>query len=216
MNIVSCGTPQASVLFVDECAILVEAVVQEISKQSGLVAFGGHGVDGVPKDHGGLKNPAIAILDPSQSDRSPAELREHYADVLGAEEVIAYLPSEHTRTARECLHAEFSGVLSRASSADQLRAAVMCVQEGGIFVDGCFGDFQNARALGAPDGMEGLTAREQTVLGRVAVGSSSKEVARELGISPKTVDTHRCRAMSKLGLIGRAALIDHARTHAWS
>lgn len=190
-------------------------MVRGVSEQPGLLAFGRHGTNGIPADHTGLKKPAIAILDPSQSDRSPAELRAYYVDVLGAEEVIAFLPSEQTRTASECLHAEFAGVLSRASSVQELRAAVMCVQEGGIFVDGCFGDFQDARALGAPEGMEGLTAREQTVLGRVAIGSSSKEVARELGISPKTVDTHRCRAMNKLGLIGRAALIDHARTHAW-
>jgi len=47
-------------------------------------------------------------------------------------------------------------------------------------------------------GHERLTARERQVLERIACGASSKEAARELAISPRTVEVHRARIMEKL------------------
>jgi DNA-binding NarL/FixJ family response regulator len=56
----------------------------------------------------------------------------------------------------------------------------------------------------------GLTWRERQVLRLVAQGYSNAEVAERLGISPKTVDTHRMRVMDKLGLHSRAELTRYA------
>jgi RNA polymerase sigma factor (sigma-70 family) len=46
--------------------------------------------------------------------------------------------------------------------------------------------------------LEVLTAREREVLVRVANGRTNREIAEEFGISPRTVETHRERVMSKL------------------
>jgi RNA polymerase sigma factor (sigma-70 family) len=46
--------------------------------------------------------------------------------------------------------------------------------------------------------LEVLTAREREVLVRVAAGRTNREIAEEFGISPRTVETHRERVMSKL------------------
>jgi DNA-binding NarL/FixJ family response regulator len=55
-----------------------------------------------------------------------------------------------------------------------------------------------------------LTTREKEVLQLVAEGKTTKEIARILGVSPKTADFHRSRLMSKLGLHETASLVRYA------
>ena len=52
-----------------------------------------------------------------------------------------------------------------------------------------------------------LSPREREVLDRVARGLANKQIAEELGISPKTVEVHRARLMSKMGAHSMAELI---------
>lgn len=56
-------------------------------------------------------------------------------------------------------------------------------------------------------GHERLTAREHLALAQVVKGASSKEAARELGISPRTVEFHRAHIMQKLGAKNTAELM---------
>jgi FixJ family two-component response regulator len=56
-------------------------------------------------------------------------------------------------------------------------------------------------------GCEPLTRREQEVLAHIAAGSSSKEAARDLGISPRTIEVHRAHIMEKLGARNAADLV---------
>ena len=57
---------------------------------------------------------------------------------------------------------------------------------------------REARRLDVDRRLGRLTAREHEVFERLARGSSNKAVARELGISPRTVEVHRARVMEKL------------------
>lgn len=61
--------------------------------------------------------------------------------------------------------------------------------------------------LAAASGNGLLTAREHDVLERIVSGSSNKEAAHELGISPRTVEVHRARIMVKLGAKNAADLV---------
>lgn len=54
--------------------------------------------------------------------------------------------------------------------------------------------------------MKALTGREQEVLNLLISGKSNKEVARSLGISPRTVEAHRANIMSKFDAINIADL----------
>jgi DNA-binding CsgD family transcriptional regulator len=69
-----------------------------------------------------------------------------------------------------------------------------------------------AQAL-APEAVEGsrslvgLTKREGEVLGLAAQGFAAKQVARQLGISPKTVEQHKTRIFTKLGVPNQAAAV---------
>ena len=58
-----------------------------------------------------------------------------------------------------------------------------------------------------------LTERERQVLHLITEGNSNKEIALELGISPKTVSVHRTNIMSKLNVQNTVELIRFATTH---
>jgi DNA-binding CsgD family transcriptional regulator len=57
----------------------------------------------------------------------------------------------------------------------------------------------------APEAAATLTEREQEILRLIAKGRSGKQVAKQLGISPKTVERHKTRIFSKLGVPNQAA-----------
>ena len=63
--------------------------------------------------------------------------------------------------------------------------------------------------------IESLTARERQVLQLIAAGRTTKEVARELGISFKTAACHRQRVLDKCGAVNTAELVRHAVQKGW-
>jgi two-component system response regulator NreC len=64
----------------------------------------------------------------------------------------------------------------------------------------------------AADG-DNLTPREREVLRLIALGHTSVEIAAKLGLSPRTIETHRARIHRKLGLDTRAELVSYAMRH---
>jgi DNA-binding NarL/FixJ family response regulator len=63
---------------------------------------------------------------------------------------------------------------------------------------------------------EHLTPREREVLRRTAAGTPTAQIARQLSLSPKTIDSYRSRLMRKLGLPNRSTLIRYALQHSTS
>ena len=59
--------------------------------------------------------------------------------------------------------------------------------------------------------IEGLTCREREVMTHVVQGRSSKEIARELGVSHRTIEAHRARIMAKTRTRSLPALVELAR-----
>jgi DNA-binding NarL/FixJ family response regulator len=74
--------------------------------------------------------------------------------------------------------------------------------------------FEVERPVDPPGAPALLTPREREVVQLVAEGRTNKEVGRELNLSIKTVETHRCAAMRKVGLSSTADLVRYAvRNH---
>jgi DNA-binding CsgD family transcriptional regulator len=53
----------------------------------------------------------------------------------------------------------------------------------------------------------GLTVREREIARQLVAGGTSKEIGRDVGISPRTVEGHRARLMRKLGVANQRQLI---------
>jgi DNA-binding NarL/FixJ family response regulator len=96
-----------------------------------------------------------------------------------------------------------SGYLVKSVGPAELRLALEAVRAGrhhlspevaSLLVEGA------RPALCAADPLVGLSVRQVEVLRLIAQGLSTKEIARELGLSPKTVDIHRGHLMQRVGL----------------
>lgn len=111
----------------------------------------------------------------------------------------------------EALRAGIRGYLAKTQVAEDLLEAIREVSEGRIYLSPMVSEVavQVFQANGElpPDP---LTPREVQVLQLLAEGKTTKGTAALLGISGKTVESHRCRIMEKLNIHDMAALVRHA------
>jgi two-component system response regulator NreC len=98
-------------------------------------------------------------------------------------------------------------VLKEASRADLVRAIRM-VSKGGRYLDPAIGGWALEGA-----GTAVLSEREIEVLRLVALGHTNTEIAKQMYISPRTVETHRANLQHKLGVSGRPELVRYALQH---
>ncbi len=110
-------------------------------------------------------------------------------------------------TVREALGAGALGYVVKGAGIEHLVTALRSVAAGRRFLDPA----AEAGLTPGPgpeddDDWERLTPRERLVLRRVAEGRTNREIATELSLSPKTVDTHRTNLMRKLGVHDAQAL----------
>jgi DNA-binding NarL/FixJ family response regulator len=110
-----------------------------------------------------------------------------------------------------------AGYLIKQTSADLLSKAIREVQKGNTFFSPSIANRLHSLSLESPDGRgvlkkkrTGLSSREAEVLQLIAEGKANKQVARELGISIKTVEKHRQHLMTKLDLHDTAGLTRYA------
>lgn len=108
----------------------------------------------------------------------------------------------HVETAVRAMKAGAADVLIRPFDHEHLVALVRGALRHSIHVD----TIQHGRHSDVPGFMQ-LTPRERQVLQLIADGQSNKEAGRELGISPRTIETHRARLMDKLGARNTADLM---------
>lgn len=106
--------------------------------------------------------------------------------------IVTHIDREHA--IREVLVNGVDGYLSKASSLDEVECGLRQVLLGSRFVCERFSSLL-VSALNQPR----LTSREQTVLSLIAVGLSSKAVARVPDVAPGTVKSHMRAILSKPG-----------------
>jgi len=116
---------------------------------------------------------------------------------------------------RQALKNGASGYVLKKAADTELLSAVRAVLRGEVYVHPSMTrvllDDMLTDAPAAPaDAWESLSEREQAVLKLVALGYTGAEIAGQLNLSVKTVETYRARGMEKLGLPNRAALVRFA------
>lgn len=101
-------------------------------------------------------------------------------------------------------------ILAKENSFDDLVAAITVILHGGEFM---LPTLKAKVRTSDDDAGKGLSDREREVIREVANGLTSKEIARKLALSPKTIETYKSRVMLKLGTRGIAALIRYSLEH---
>jgi DNA-binding NarL/FixJ family response regulator len=110
----------------------------------------------------------------------------------------------------QAMQAGARGYVLKDAPGKDIVLAIETVMAGGIYYSPVL-----ARQLARPSQQDNqLTVREQEVLQHIASGQSNKQIARDLDLSVRTVETHRLNIKRKLGIEGQAELIKFAVQHA--
>ena len=120
--------------------------------------------------------------------------------------------SMHTREdfVRRALAAGAGGYLVKDSAPVELRAAIEATLRGQVFVSPrVSAQLLSSLRGGQPDGSP-LTGRQREILRMIAEGVSTKNIAIQLGVTSKTVESHRAAIMSRLGIRDVAGLVIYA------
>jgi DNA-binding NarL/FixJ family response regulator len=113
-----------------------------------------------------------------------------------------------------------SGYVLKRAARNELIEAVRAVAAGDTYIDrhvagAVVKTLVHEQRFGPSSSESSLTPRELSVAKHIARGYTNKEIAANLNLSVKTIETHKANCMQKLGLRSRAELVRYACDHGW-
>jgi DNA-binding NarL/FixJ family response regulator len=163
--------------------------------------------------------PDVAVVDFSMPGLNGIVLTRRLASEVPSVGVLVLTLHEDRGFVRQAFEAGARGYVLRRSAAEHLVKAVRAVAGGSLYVDPAVA----RRVFEAPPKRAGhsgtacgeLTQRETEVLKLIALGFTNKEIAHQLGVGVKSVETYKARGIEKLGLKTRAELVRYAAGQGW-
>ena len=161
-----------------------------------------------------VHRPHVLVTDIAMPHVSGLELAGRVARELPEARVIILSMYGNEEYASRALQAGAAGYLLKDSGLAELELAVRAVARGETYLSPAVSKHVIAdylrRTGGAPPESGSLTPRQRQVLRLIAEGKTTKAIARLLGVSVKTVETHRAQLMDRLDIHDVAGLVRHA------
>lgn len=203
------------VLVVDDHSVVREGIRHVLEGGDGfeVVAEAANGVEALERAAGA--HPDVVLLDLSMPGASGLDvvrqLRARHPDTR----VLILSVHDDREYVLESVRVGAHGYLRKDSSPADIRQAIRAVHAGDSFFSPPAARHLTAAVQdqAATDRLGDLTSREREILLRVARGRTNREAAAELGISVRTVETHRDSLMRKLGIHTVAGLTRFALEH---
>lgn len=144
--------------------------------------------------------PDVIVLDISMPHESGLEVAARLRSNVSSSRVLILSMHDNAEYVLESVRAGAHGYLLKDTAATELRNAVRAVCRGESYFSPPVASRLSAALRGEHDThpLDQLTGREREVLLGIARGRTNKEIAAELGISHRTVETHRESLMRKL------------------
>ncbi len=157
----------------------------------------------------GRCQPDLLLVDISLRDMNGLELTRLLRSRYPSLKVLVLSMYDNYEYVSESVRAGASGYVLKNSPSREIIAAIEAIASGGTFYSA-----EIAQRLIADKSTDNeLTPRESQVLYKMAQGLNNKEMARELDISVRTVETHRLSIRRKLNIDKPAALVKYAIDH---
>lgn len=163
----------------------------------------------------GELHPDIILMDVSMPELNGIEAARKISGEHPTIKIIMLSMHSDRRYITEALRAGARGYLLKDSALDEVLAAIRDCSSGKIYLssriaDIVINDYINLARNTEASAFAILSAREREVLQLLAEGKSTKEIASQLKVSAKTIESHRKQVMDKLNLHSVAELTKYA------
>lgn len=200
-------------LILAEPQALVRTALARLIEQNARVEILGEAADGQQLlEQVGRLHPDVVVTEVNLGSMNGLEvlsqIRRHYPEVS----VLLLSAQTDGPCVRSALKLGAAGFLSKNAGLAELQLALGAVERSQVYLSPEIAHLALERRAGVTRVEDNvtLTPRQRQVLQLIARGKSTKEIAALMGVSIKTVETHRARMMQALGLFGTNALMRFA------
>jgi DNA-binding NarL/FixJ family response regulator len=154
--------------------------------------------------------PSVVVMDVGLKQSNGIELARSMQSLRPEVHVLMFSMYDNPEYVQQALSAGARGYVLKDAPASEIVAAIDAVAAGGTFLSPVL----TKRLFRGQAPRPVLSPRESEILAALGRGESSKQIARALDLSVRTVETHRQNIKRKLNLDGQAELIKYAVEHA--
>jgi DNA-binding NarL/FixJ family response regulator len=207
-----------TILIVDDHPLFREGIKSLIMSHAEFEVVGEaeNGKQGIQKAK--KLKPDLVIMDLSLPDQSGIDVTRRIRSMLSETHIMILSMHSNIEYIAKAFQAGASGYVVKESAAERLVECLRTIAKGDYFLDASL-SHKVVKNLIKADKKEAkitdfsyktLTPREQQIMGLIAEGLSTKDIADQLFISPKTVENHRSNIMNKLDLHNTMELVRYA------
>ena len=200
---------QIRVALVDDHSLVRDGIKALLAVMAPLEVVGEaeNGADAI--DMVGRCQPDLVLVDISLKDMNGLELTRLLRNRYPTLKVLVLSMYDNYEYVSESVRSGASGYVLKNAPSREIIAAIEAISSGGTFYSADIAQ----RLIADRNTDNELTPRESQVLAKMAQGLNNKEMARELDISVRTVETHRLSIRRKLNIDKPAALVKYAIDH---
>lgn len=200
---------------------LVLAGLKALVKDDPTIEVIGDAVDGQSALRLAIElKPEVIVLDLSMPGMNGVRVAQSLRAQAPRCHILILSVHEDRAYLRRLLETGVSGYVLKRSAPEELISAIRAVAAGGTYLDPAIagmaiGSGPKPSTVRGIDRATELSGREAEVLQLAAAGHTNKELALQLRVGVKTIETYKARAMQKLGLDTRAELVRYAIVKGW-
>ena len=204
---------QITVVIADDHAVVRQGLRLLIDNEEGLqvVAEAGTAADAerLTRAH----RPSVLVLDLNMPGGSSLAAIPHLREHAPETAIVVLTMQDDPAFARQALQSGALGFVLKEAADEELLEAIRLAAAGDTYLNPRLGArlaIQPPRSTSLPDD---LTEREIEVLRLIALGHTNPEIARQLFLSTRTVESHRAHIQQKIRVSSRSELVRYALAH---
>lgn len=212
--------PALRIVIADDHPVVRDGIRSLIDAHDGMSVVGEAGDGAEALSAVAALAPDVLVVDMSMPTYNGAQVARRVRQAWPSVRVIALTVHDDRGYLTQLLKAGVSGYVLKRAATSELIQAIRTVADGGVYLDPrvagkVVNDFVGDATEPSRDAPDALSDRETEVLKQIGRGFSNKEIAAQLSISTKTVETYKARILEKLGLRGRADMVRYALRRGW-
>ncbi|MBI5033802.1 MAG: response regulator transcription factor [Chloroflexi bacterium] len=206
------------IIIADDHSVLRSGLKMLLNAQDDLIVVGEatNGAEAIKAVR--EQSPDLLLLDISMPKSDGLQVLQHVRRAQPNVRVLVLTMHEEEGYLKRALESGAAGYCPKSAADAELISAIRAVMRGNVYIHPSHTKVLLDRMLPANESNAApidLSEREGAVLKLVALGHTNQEIAEQLALSVKTVESYRARGMEKLGLKSRAALVRYAIQAGW-